>query len=188
MALRRIFVAIDLSEDVRQGIAEHVLGLKAAFPEAPVKWESPEKFHTTMKFFGDADERQLEEITNLVSQAVESVSQFQLTVRKPGSFLRPENAVLWIGVEESPGEAARLKRIAGLLEGENRQPRRFHPHITIARIKRPRDARDLIYVHNSSVLEARKFVVDRLTIYESKLLTAGSVYSVVARRAVGGRQ
>lgn len=184
MPVKRIFVAVDLSEDVRRAIAEHVSHLKVAFPSAPVRWEHAEKFHITMKFFGDTDETQLQRIKELVARAASTAPPFKLTVSGPGAFRRRENAVLWIGVEESPGEAGRLTRIAHILEGGSRERRRFHPHITIARIKKPAQARELIDAHNRSDLDAHEFLVDHLTIYESKLLPSGSVYSVISRQAL----
>src|SRR5687768_12105672 len=110
MSIRRIFVAIDISEDVRGAIADHVSLLKESFSEAPVRWERHEKFHITMKFFGDADERQLERIEEVVARAAGSVRPFKLSLNGPGSFLRRESAVLWIGVEETRREAGTLAR------------------------------------------------------------------------------
>ena len=179
MPVRRIFVAVDLSEDVRRAVADHVSHIKESFPDVPVKWERPEKFHITMKFFGDTDERQLEHIDDLVASAAASVSPFTLTINGPGSFRRRDSAVLWIGVEESAGEDRDLSQLARILEGDN-QPRQFHPHITIARIKNPGQARDVLVAHDRSFIAPLEFLVDRLTIYESKLLRTGSVYSVVA--------
>ena len=184
MAIKRIFVAIDISEDVRREIADHISRLKKVYPHTMVKWEPIEKFHLTMKFFGDTDELQLARINDQVARAAASVSPFKLVARGPGSFRRRESAVLWIGVEESPGQVGRLSQIAHILEGGGRELRRFHPHITIARIKKPAQARELIDAHNRSDLDAHEFLVDHLTIYESKLLPSGSVYSVISRQAL----
>ncbi len=180
MPIRRLFVAIDISEDVRRAIADHVLRLKEAFPDAPVKWEPTEKFHITMKFFGDTDGPRLKQIEDLVASSALSTEPFKLTVKGPGLFRSREGAVLWIGVGESAGAVGRLTQIANILEGNARGPRRFHPHITIARTKRPAQARELIDVHTGSVLDLSEFLIDHLTIYESNLLPTGSVYSVVS--------
>lgn len=184
MGTRRIFVAIDLSEDVRREIADHVSGLRTSFPDAPVKWEPAEKFHITMKFFGDTDTRQLERIVDRVERAARSVSPFKLIVKGPGSFRRRESAVLWIGVEESAAKLGRLVQISNILEGNNRGDRRSHPHITIARVKRHDQAGEVIGAHTRSPLEAREFIVNHLTIYESRLLSTGSVYSAVSATAL----
>ncbi len=181
MPFRRIFVAIDIPEDVRGVIVNHISYLNKAFPHARVKWERAEKFHITMKFFGDADEPLMEKIEELVATAAASVAPFKLTAQGPGSFRRRESAVLWIGVEEFARAVGTLARIAKCLKDDDQQTRRFHPHITIARIKKPVPARELIDAHDRAALQPREFLVDHLTIYESKLLQTGSVYSVVSR-------
>ena len=185
MTIRRIFVAIDISEDVRRAINEHVSQLRLAFADAPVKWERAEKFHLTMKFFGNTDERQLERINDLVASAAESTAPFKLMVSGPGSFRRRDSAVLWIGVEESSGQVGKLAQIAKILEANSPESRKFHPHITVARIKNPARARELIDSHGSAPIQSREFFVDHLTIYESKLLPTGSLYSVVSKHRFG---
>ncbi len=69
MPVRRIFVAIDISEDVRGRVAAYISRLRIDFPGVPVKWESPEKLHLTMRFFGNVDDAGLEEISSQVETA-----------------------------------------------------------------------------------------------------------------------
>jgi 2'-5' RNA ligase len=61
--------------------------------------------------------------------------------------------------------------------------RRFTPHITIGRVRDPNSARDLLAAHLDAQIEPVEFEAVSLTVYESKLLPTGSVYSVVARFA-----
>ena len=185
MPVKRIFVAIDISEDVRRAAADHVSFMKKAFPDTPVKWEPSEKFHITMKFFGDTDDQAFERVANVVSRAAEVTSPFVLTMDHSGSFRRRDSAVLWIGVREAAGESGILARIANILENDSRQTRRFHPHITIARIKRPAQARELIDAHNKAFIEPIEFPVTHLNVYESRLLPTGSIYSVVSKHSLG---
>ncbi len=183
MPVRRIFVAIDISEDVRGRVAAYISRLRLGFPDVPVKWESPEKLHLTMRFVGDVDDSGLDAVRSQVETAAGFLQPFMISISGTGAFENRGRAVLWIGAEAV--DAAKyqnpIQRIASLLDLDGVAKRRFRPHLTIARIKNSNEASGLINEHRHQSLDAGECEVNSLTLYESKLLPSGSVYSVIRK-------
>ena len=173
---RRVFAAIDISDEARQAASAHIARLRTEFPEGPVRWERPEKMHITVKFAGSLDEEQQAIFTKKVDEAAGSAGPFRLKIAGTGAFIKRRGpSVLWLGVEQM-SDTDMLGRIAAMLDSEeNRKP--YHPHITIARIKDDRKVVYLIEKHRSSAFESKEFLVREIAIYESKLLGSGSLYS-----------
>src|ERR1039458_5222699 len=56
----RLFVALDLDDDIRSRIAGFLDGVRGFAPEA--RWARPESLHVTLKFIGEQSEAQVDEI------------------------------------------------------------------------------------------------------------------------------
>ena len=172
--MKRVFAAIDISDEARQAVTEYISRLRAEFPDAPARWERPEKLHITVKFAGSLDKEQLGIFTERVKAAAEAVQPFRMKLSGTGAFVKRRGPrVLWVGVEQLiEGDA--LGQIARMLDGEEKRP--FHPHVTIARIKDAKKAKELIERHRDMGFETAVFEVNKIIIYESELLATGSEY------------
>lgn len=187
--MKRIFAAVDIPDETRRRVAEYVARLRAEFPALRVGWEKPEKLHLTLKFFGDADEARLKNLTEAVGAAAKQISGFNLRISKTGAFPSRRNArILWLGVEDETGS---LRALSEILEAEcerhgfARERRSFKPHLTIARLREPQKLRELIEKHLRNDFESEIFEVSAATIYESRLDANGSLYSVVEKTPFG---
>jgi len=178
--MKRVFAAIDISEDVREEIRNYVAELRTGFEGVPVKWEKPEKLHITVKFAGLVDEEQLKAFREQIQKAAESVAPFQVKIASTGAFVKRRGpSVLWLGTKVvSVGEDPFGSLAARLHENISKRP--FRPHLTIARIKDSKKAKVLIEKHKAWSFESTPFEVSELGIYESALLPTGSVYSRLA--------
>ncbi len=58
--MKRIFLAVDISEQARSQISDYIESLRREFPRLRVGWERAEKLHLTLKFPGDIDDVQLQ--------------------------------------------------------------------------------------------------------------------------------
>lgn len=177
---KRIFVAFDISEEARRKIADYISNLKTGFPNVKAGWEEAEKLHLTLKFLGDSDEKQIENLSEIVEKIAKqfSTSEFQLSTT--GVFPSPKNArVLWLGVE---GDVEKMRNINSGLENEcekigfKKENRDFKPHLTIARLREPQKSENLVRKHLENKIEPVRFEVSSIVIYESKLQPAGSIY------------
>lgn len=178
--MKRIFVAVDISDKARRKTAAYIESLRREFPNLRVGWEKPEKLHLTMKFLGDTDENQLEKLKRIAQNIAGEIPKFNLRIAETGVFPSPRNArVLWIDVKDEKGSLAEINRILEA-EGERigfpRETRNFKPHLTIARLKEPRKSVELTERHLRNEIEPAEFEVAEIVIYESRLQPAGSIY------------
>ncbi len=84
--MKRIFAAIDISDDARAKAAEYIENLRGEFPKIRVGWEKAEKLHLTLKFFGDVNEKQLAKLSVAVEETAKQLSNFKLQIAGTGVF------------------------------------------------------------------------------------------------------
>src|ERR1700722_2452166 len=99
----RLFVALDLSEEVRVAIAQFCEKLRGDFPSA--RWVRTEGIHVTLKFIGEVNEDRVAAIESALD-AVKSSGPVEMSFRGVGFFpdaRRPR--VFWAGIEGSPNLA-----------------------------------------------------------------------------------
>ena len=174
----RLFVALDLPDEVRGKLADAIDAWKNHAPEG-IRWVRPEGIHVTLKFIGHIDDARLPEFRGALAM-VHSDSPIELDVRGTGFFpsaKRPR--VMWCGAIASPN----LRQLAGKVEsaleplGVARESREFTPHLTLARINAtPRQMAPLLAAEGFA---ARQFGTMRTTefhLYESILQRGGAVY------------
>jgi len=128
----RIFVALDIPEEIRGRIARYAEALRPLAPDA--RWARPESLHVTLKFAGQVSDAQLAEIKQALSQV--SASPFDVTFGKTGFFPSARAPrVFWAGVESTEALPALAAAIDAALEktGIAREDKPYRPHLTLAR-------------------------------------------------------
>jgi RNA 2',3'-cyclic 3'-phosphodiesterase len=180
----RVFCAIDLPRDVKSRVAQHVSSLRTRLPDARASWEKPEKLHLTLKFLGDVEVARVEALSRATERAATSVEPFELTIANAGVFpTRKKPRVLWLGVEDVSGRLASLQKSLEdecAAAGFAREQRPFKPHLTLARLRVPHDARLLADAHCESAFEPQTFKVSELVVIHSELGLGGSRYTQVS--------
>jgi 2'-5' RNA ligase len=186
--MKRTFVAVDISDEARSKVSAYIEALRNEFRQIRVGWDKPEKLHLTLKFLGDAGEKQLEELNDIVEEISAGISNFKLRIGETGVFPDSRNPrVLWIDVADEAGNLAKINEQleAGCEKiGFPREKRKFVPHLTIGRVREPHRARELAEKHLRNKFEPVESAVAEIVIYESELLPAGSVYSVVSKHGL----
>ena len=128
----RIFIGIDLDDELRSRIARFLDGVRGFAPD--VRWVSPESLHMTLKFIGEQQSEQVEAIRARLRQIEAPAIQIHLAGH---GFFPTAKAprVFWIGIETGP----QLARLAADIDdattelGIPREERSFSPHLTLAR-------------------------------------------------------
>ncbi len=176
----RSFLAIDLPAEIVEGIREIQDHLKQSGPY--VKWVRPENIHLTLKFFGDIDEKAIDEISTVLDGVVSKTNAFDLEVRDVGVFpntSRPR--VVWVGTESRDRTINILqKEIDATLKTMGFEPedRAFRPHLTMGRVKSLKDKRLLIaQMEKFKGFDMGSFRVEHLFLIKSDLRPTGAVYT-----------
>ena len=172
----RTFCAIELPEDVRAQLQDHVKQLREAVPEAVASWSKPENVHLTLKFFGNAPKEKVTRISDVAARVAREFSSFGIQIGGTGVFPK----VLWIGVEDPGGGLTELQR---RLEEEflPKEDRAYKPHLTIARLRNPEGARKLRETHLQTKFRAIDVRVSELVVFRSQLSPKGSIYTAISK-------
>ena len=185
----RVFCAINLPPAVREPVQQHITRLRATVPDARASWNRDDKLHLTIKFLGDIALQRVPDLSLAAAQAVSGMKPFMLAAEGCGAFPpRGEPRVLWIGIDDAAGQLARLyERLeeecsARGFKGEQRP---FHPHLTIARVRTPQDARRLTASHKELGFGRIEFNVSELLVIRSELRSEGSRYTEISRQLFG---
>ncbi len=142
----RTFICIELPQTVQALLAKFQDSLKRL--GADVSWVKPSNIHFTLKFLGEVPEQKLPMICATVERAAHVVPAIEIQVKGTGCFPSTRNPrVLWVGIQPVPSQLQELYELieVGLSEiGYARDDRPFSPHLTIGRVKSPRNLQALM--------------------------------------------
>ncbi|TFI57374.1 RNA 2',3'-cyclic phosphodiesterase [Sphingomonas parva] len=175
----RLFVAIRPPAAIR----ERLLGLMGGVRGA--RWQTDDQLHLTLRFIGDVDRHQAEDVDAALSSLHHP--RFDLALDGIGAFdRRGAPTVLWAGVSPIAPLKSLHKKIDQALVRAGLEPERraYAAHITLARIARGGGPVEPFLVGAGSV-SSPPFPVDEFVLCQSHLTPAGAVYETVARYALG---
>jgi 2'-5' RNA ligase len=170
----RLFTAIEIPEAMR---------LRLSLLRAPItgaKWVQPEDMHITLRFAGDIDGRTADDFADLLGDV--SVPPFTVAIAGGGSFGGRDPRTLWAGVEAGP-ELNGLYRAhdrAARAAGLEPNPRDFHPHVTLARMRRARHGAVARFLAENGDLRLEPFLVTRFVLLSARPGSGGPPYAVEA--------
>lgn len=184
MDLVRSFIAIELPQQVTQGLAKLQESLLQFTPKG-VKWVDPAGIHLTIKFLGEVPSNQISLISTNLAEVAKGIKAFSLGVEGLGVFpdsRRPR--VVWVALIGDVDELVQLQQaVDSALSplGFKKENRPFVPHLTLARLRddMPYQERQIFgqrYV--ASKLEPLPFFkVESLNLMKSQLTPRGAIYS-----------
>jgi len=185
----RCFVAVPIAGAVRRRIVALQEELRAA--DADVKWVEEENLHLTLKFLGEIGEEATERLQGLLSAEVSRWPPLGVEYAGTGSFPGGERPrVVWVGVG---GDRERLSALAAAVEraaertGVPREGRPFAAHLTIGRVRSPRNVRRLAAALERKTGEVfGRDEIREIVLFRSTLTPRGPVYDPLARFPLGG--
>jgi 2'-5' RNA ligase len=173
----RLFVAVDVPDDVRDALDAVVAPLRERVPGA--RWTPAENWHMTLKFLGSVRPQLLDRVVRAVGEAAEEHTAFRARLGGLGAFPSAKRArIVWAGIEDRHGELAALARSVDRALAEEFPPeeRPFAAHLTLARLKQQAPL-------PPEVLEAevtsRPFRVGAVRLYRSHLQRPAAWYEVL---------
>jgi len=169
----RLFVALDLPPMLRMRLA----GLCGGIPGA--RWVPPDNFHLTLRFIGEVQSWQAQEIDDALA-AVRGRG-FSLTLAGVGTFARAGRVhALWVGVERNERLDHLQSKIETALQRAGLDPerRRFAPHVTLARLDETvSEAKLAGYVQAHNLFRSDPVPVEHFTLFSSRLGKDAAVYT-----------
>lgn len=181
----RMFCAVELPDELRAQLRDHIAQLRQEVPEAAASWSRVENIHLTLKFFGNVEVKRIGSISAAVARAMKEFQPFQIGVGGTGVFPKPSRAqVLWIGVNDPSGRLLELQqRLENecAKEGFEKEGRAYRPHLTIARIRKPDGAKRLADAHLQKQFNTTQLTLTELIVFRSELSSKGSKYTKINR-------
>jgi len=171
----RLFVAVDLPEDVRNATARLCFGVPGA------RWVGAENLHLTLRFIGEVDEGAFEDIA--AALALVRAPAFPLTLRGVGCFAsRRLVRALWVGVDKTEA----LNHLHGRIEsallraGLAPEGRKFTPNVTLARLRDAPRHRVDGFLREHGLFRAGPFTVESFALFSSFLSQSGALHRAEA--------
>jgi len=192
----RIFIAVNLSEDIKQKFREYQDKIEELFipyrseasGSGPVRWTKPENLHITLIFLGYLENEDLAKICQITKEVASKHQPFSISLNKiiygPPKKMPPR--MVWVEGEKSE-ELGNLRKdletavfstpIKTSQEPENRS---YTPHITLGRIRqwefRRIDPEERPQIDEDISLN---FEVNSIEVMESQLERDGPEYTIL---------
>ncbi|HXO33449.1 MAG TPA: RNA 2',3'-cyclic phosphodiesterase [Candidatus Acidoferrales bacterium] len=130
----RLFVALDLDDNIRSRIARFLDGVQGFAPGA--RWLRPDSLHVTLKFIGEQTETQVE-----IERALAGIQADQFVINLRGYGFFPDKRaprVFWIGIDGGSRLTSLAETVDSVLVPLQipNEEHAYSPHLTLARSAR----------------------------------------------------
>lgn len=161
--MHRLFVALRPPPSISDALLDLAEG------DGHLRWTPEEQLHLTLKFIGEVERPQAEDIAAALSGL--AVSAVELRLAGVGLFERRSGGVLWAGVEPRGPVAALAAKVDRACQAAGVEPdhRAFHPHLTLAGWSGGRPPSLDSWLADHRGLTSPPFRVDAFTLFESHL-------------------
>jgi RNA 2',3'-cyclic 3'-phosphodiesterase len=188
----RLFVAVIPPEEALAGLGRVVTRLRGLPGTDGLRWTERPGWHLTLAFLGEVDEGLLPALDERLARACRRHGPYELRLAGGGRF---GNRVLWAGTR---GDLAGLAELARSVRGACRKAGAppageagFSPHLTLARARRPAEARLKPLAEELTGYEGPAWAADALVLVRSHPPTPGVPgaqprYETLGRWPLGG--
>jgi 2'-5' RNA ligase len=166
----RLFVGIEFPPELKLRLSLLCDGVAGA------RWVDAGNLHLTLRFIGEVDEGIAADVDEALSAL--KARPFTLQLAGVGMFGGDKPRQLWVGVEREPVLAALQGKIEQALirAGLPPEPRKFAPHVTLARLREPSQSDLQRFIAANARFRADPLKVDRFSLIASYPTKSGSVY------------
>lgn len=183
----RSFIAIDLSRETQDRLAQVLNRLANEVRQKIVRWVKVSNIHLTLKFLGDVSASDIQSIKDTLDAVINKRPKFTLQVGHLGAFPNAQNPrVIWVGVEAPPIFAEILYDLESRLGdlGYPQEKRAFSPHLTLGRVSKNARFNEIKtltkVIQSSQVGVICRERVEAVHLFKSDLRPSGAVYSRIA--------
>ena len=166
----RLFISVNPPQDVLEE-CKRVQALPF-----PAQTSKPKTFHISLKFLGETQPATAEKVQQALEQI--HVTPFEAMLDKLGVFPSPmQPRVLWLGLQPHEKFKQLQKAIDTALKPWFQPDKRFHPHITLARIKTLTSKQAFQKFLTKTTVKPLKFEIGSFALMESKLSPKGAQHT-----------
>ncbi len=178
----RLFIALSLSENTSARLDDYIKTLRPLARE--FKWVKASNLHLTLKFLGECNSAQKENIVATLRDILADTPAINLQSTSPGCFPHIKKPrVFFLGLKPEPQlitcQSTIEQAMAALGFEAERRP--FRPHLTLARIKDPFKAAPKMNSLFAQPYPSFEQTCDSLELIQSQLTPAGAIYKTVQR-------
>jgi len=170
----RLFTALEVPPHIAESLSRLRGGVSGA------RWIDVENYHITLRFLGDVDDAFARDAANALAYIERP--ELEVTIDQLASFggdkpraivarVRPDQPLM-----EMQAEQERLLRRLGAPP----EPRKFIPHVTLARLRGSNSASVAAYLGARGYFPPLRFTAERFVLYSSKDSVGGGPYVVEA--------
>ena len=166
----RLFVALSVPDSAAQGL----FLLQAGIPGA--RWQTREQLHLTLRFIGEVDGRDANDIDDALSAI--SSPRFTLALKGVGEFGGKKPHAVWAGVDDAQAVTRLNRKVEAALQliGTKADERKFTLHVTLARLRATPVGKVMDWLADHALYAGPSFEVSSFALYSSTLTPNGSVY------------
>jgi RNA 2',3'-cyclic 3'-phosphodiesterase len=190
----RAFISLNLSEEKKREVFEIQKKVKSLLDSRAldsIKWEGKDKFHQTIFFLGDVEEKIIRNISDSLGKIKSEInfSEIKFIARGINAFPKLRYPRVLIIELDNPcqGESSTRGNVFSLydkicekLTGYGFTPdKKFHSHITLGRVKR--DKKVNLELLKDKIKIDFSFTLNEFYLMESKLDSRGSVYKEIKK-------
>jgi len=168
----RLFTALEIPRDAALSLSL----LRGGLPGA--RWIDVENYHITLRFIGDVEGHVADEVANALDRVRRP--EFMLNLSGVDAFGSKKPHSIYAGVSPSPELNAlqgEIERICQRLHIPA-DPRKFTPHVTLARLRNPHIADVVHYLSSRGNFSTMPFKVSRFVLMSSRDSVGGGPYVV----------
>ncbi|MCL7997212.1 RNA 2',3'-cyclic phosphodiesterase [Brucella sp. 21LCYQ03] len=168
----RLFTALEIPRDAALSLSL----LRGGLPGA--RWIDVENYHITLRFIGDVEGHVADEVANALDRVRRP--EFMLNLSGVDAFGSKKPHSIYAGVSPSPELNAlqgEIERICQRLHIPA-DPRKFTPHVTLARLRNPRIEDVVQYLSSRGNFSTLPFKVGRFVLMSSRDSVGGGPYIV----------
>jgi 2'-5' RNA ligase len=187
----RVFVAVELSSEVREEISALQQQLNTTLP--PMNWVRPESIHLTLKFLGSVEPSRISQLLAVLEPIGKRQNRFSIGVQDLGVFPHAKHPrIFLVGVSEKTQPLQELVlEIEVALEplGFPLEVKSYHPHLTLARMTRDNAIVGSALVKNGilhSDQQLGTLSIDRFIFFQSDRISFGATYTPLGSVQLSG--
>jgi len=171
----RLFIAITLNDEIKN----YIKSLQESIKAEGVKLTFAKESHLTLKFLGEVLDNNLNKIKNLLSDI--KFKPFFVDLDNLGIFPN-ENyiRVIWVGLNKKKEIIELQQKIDKVLLADFSKDKKFHPHITLARVKFIENKKEFSNKLKDIKIDKKRFKIENFKLIKSTLTSNGPIYEELA--------